>query len=79
MGTVVHKVMEVLAGCQHLQQDNKKMLLAADALGDLKFTRKKLKSEDFVTDILDKSYDWYTSNCTHKYTNADYKFCEKLT
>ena len=59
LGTVVHKVMEVLAGCQHLQQDNKKMLLNDDALGDIKFTRKKLNSEEFVEDILKQSYDWY--------------------
>ena len=67
LGTVVHKVMEVLAGCQHLQQDNKKMLLADDALGDIKFTRKKLKSEDFVEDILKQSYDWYTSQLPQLY------------
>ena len=79
LGTVVHKVMEVLAGCQHLQQDGKKMLLADDALGDIKFNRKKLKSEDFVNDILQQSFDWYTSNCTHKYTKSDYKFCKELT
>ena len=79
LGTVVHKVMEVLGGCQHLQQDGKKMLLVDDALGEIKFNRKKLKSDEFVNDILKQSYDWYTSNCTHKYTNADYKFCDKLT
>ena len=79
LGTVVHKVMEVLAGCQHLQQDGKKMLLSDDALGDIKFNRKKLKSEDFVNDILQQSFDWYTSNCTHKYTKSDYKFCKDLT
>ena len=33
--------------CQHLQQDNKKMLLADDALATSSL-RKKLKSEDFV-------------------------------
>ena len=79
LGTGVHKGMEGLAGCQHLQQDGKKMLLADDALGDIKFNRKKLKSEDFVNDILQQSFDWYTSNCTHKYTKSDYKFCKELT
>tara|TARA_B100001778_G_scaffold333803_1_gene343234 strand:- start:513 stop:1388 length:876 start_codon:yes stop_codon:yes gene_type:complete len=71
--------MEVLAGCQHLQQDGKKMLLSDDALGDIKFNRKKLQSDDFVEDILKQSYDWYTSSCVHKYTNGDYKFCKDLT
>ena len=79
LGTIVHKVMEVLAGCQHLQQDGKKMLLSDDALGDIKFNRKKLQSDDFVEDILKQSYDWYTSSCVHKYTNGDYKFCKDLT
>ena len=52
LGTVVHKVMEVLGGCQHLQQDGKKMLSVDDALGEIKFNRKKLKSDEFVNDIL---------------------------
>tara|TARA_Y100000590_G_scaffold454636_1_gene601791 strand:+ start:410 stop:1369 length:960 start_codon:yes stop_codon:yes gene_type:complete len=79
LGTIVHKVMEVLAGCEHLIQRKKKMLLEDDALGDIKFTKKKLASDEFVNDILKKSYDWYTENCTHKYTPKDYKFCEELT
>ena len=79
LGTIVHKAMEVLAGCQHLIQRKKKMLLEDDALGDIKFTKKKLASDEFVNDILKKSYDWYTKNCTHKYTKKDYEFCEELT
>ena len=79
LGTIVHKVMEVLAGCEHLIQRKKKMLLEDDALGDIKFTKKKLASDEFVNDILKKSYDWYTESCTHKYTPKDYKFCEELT
>ena len=79
LGTIVHKVMEVLAGCQQLIQNKKKMLLVDDALGDIKFTRKKLASDKFVNDLVQMSYDWYTSNCTHKYTKGDYKFCEETT
>jgi hypothetical protein len=79
LGTIVHKVMEVLAGCQHLVQKMKKMLLIDDALGEIKFTKKKLASDEFVNDILLRSYDWYTKKCDHKYTKADYKFCNETT
>ena len=79
LGTIVHKVMEVLAGCQQLIQNKKKMLLVDDALGDIKFTKKKLASDKFVNDLVQMSYDWYTENCTHHYTKGDYKFCEETT
>ena len=79
LGTIVHKVMEVLAGCQQLIQNKKKMLLVDDALGEIKFTKKKLASDKFVNDLVQMSYDWYTGNCTHHYTKGDYKFCAETT
>ena len=79
LGTVVHKVMEVLAGCKKLHQDGQKLLLEDDAIGEVEFTKRKLGTKKFVNEILKRSYDHYTSNCTHHYTNADYKFCDKTT
>ena len=81
LGTIVHKVMEVLGGCKKIFQDSteKEMLLNDDALGELSFPKRRLYTKKFVNEIIKLSYEHYTKNCTHNYTNADYKFCEKAT
>ena len=80
LGTVVHKVMECLAACKKELQDNpsKSMTITDDAIGEIKFTEKKLFTKKFVSDLLDRSYEYYTENCTHHYTGADMKFCKGL-
>lgn len=82
LGTVVHKVMEVLASCKHKLQDEpekKSLFIEDDAIGKVNFTPKSLFTKTFVGKILDRSYEHYTENCTHKYTGADKRFCVKLT
>ncbi len=80
LGTVVHKVMECLASCQKEQQDNtaSDMSINDDALGQIDFTRRKLKTKKFVGELLDSSYKHYTENCPHNYTGADFRFCKKM-
>lgn len=78
LGTVVHKVMEVLASCNKKFQENpdkKSMYIKDDAIGKVNFTNRSLFTKTFVSKILDRSYAHYTENCTHKYTGADIKFC----
>ena len=79
LGTIVHKVMECLASCKKELQDNpaKSMSIADDAVGEIKFTERKLFTKKFVADLLDRSYEYYTESCTHHYTGADMKFCKK--
>lgn len=82
LGTVVHKVMEVLASCKKKLQDEpdkKNLYITDDGIGKVNFTPKNLFTKTFVNKILDRSYEYYTENCTHKYTGADKKFCIKLT
>ncbi len=82
LGTIVHKVMEVLASCKKQLQENpdkKSLFIVDDAIGKVNFTPKNLFTKTFVTKILDRSYEHYTSNCTHKYTGSDKKFCRNLT
>ena len=82
LGTVVHKVMEVLPSCKDKLQgneDKKSLYINDDAIGKVNFTPKSLYTKTFVSKILDRSYEHYTENCTHKYTGADIKFCRKLT
>tara|TARA_R110002020_G_scaffold460313_1_gene678774 strand:+ start:1342 stop:2307 length:966 start_codon:yes stop_codon:yes gene_type:complete len=79
LGTIVHKVMECLASCKKELQDNpaKSMSITDDAIGEIKFTEKKLFTKKFVADVLDSSYKHYTESCSHHYTGADIKFCKK--
>tara|TARA_Y100001938_G_scaffold16328_1_gene20113 strand:+ start:12482 stop:13438 length:957 start_codon:yes stop_codon:yes gene_type:complete len=76
MGTIVHKVMECLARCKKAIQDNKRTTVD-DALGKLKATKKLLYTKDFVNELTDQSYNYYTSNCVHNYTKSDYNTCKK--
>jgi len=79
-GTACHKVMECLAACKkELQEkpDDKKLSITDDAIGEVEFTPKKLYTKKFVKDLMDRSYEYYTSMDEHKYYPADFKFCEK--
>jgi len=80
LGTIVHKVMECLASCKKELQDNpaKSMSITDGAIGEIKFTEKKLFTKKFVADVLDSSYKYYTEGCSHHYTGADIKFCKGL-
>lgn len=81
LGTIVHKVMEILATLKKAQQDNpksKSLKITDDAVGEVKCTVKSLYTQKFVDTLLKMSYGHYTSNCMHSYTNADYKFCDEL-
>lgn len=79
LGTMVHKVMEVLASCKKYLQDHpdeKTMIVVDDALGEIEFTKRKLYTKKFVDDLLKSSYEWYQKDCIHKYYPADFKFCK---
>jgi len=81
MGTIVHKVMEVLAACKYDIQnhpDKKDREVEDDKIGVVEFTERKLNTKKFVKSLLDRTYEHYTEKCVHNYTKADYRFCEKL-
>ena len=81
-GTACHKVMECLAACRKDVQDNPasrttSRSIVDDALGEVSFTETKLKTKKFVAQLMKDSYEHYTSQDSHKYYPADFKFCEK--
>ena len=79
-GTACHKVMEWLAACKKELQDNpdsKTLSITDDALGQLEFTPRKLGTKKFVAQLMKDSYEHYTSQDSHKYYPADFRFCEK--
>jgi len=80
LGTACHKVMECLASCKKELQDNpdkKELSIMDDAIGEVSFTPRKLKTKKLVADLLSRSYEHYGSTDSHKYYPADFKFCEK--
>jgi ATP-dependent helicase/DNAse subunit B len=81
-GTIVHKVMECLSACKKKIQempDSGLMSIQDDALGTITFTKSILFSDEFVDELVDKSFEHYTSNCTHSYTDKEERECRKWT
>lgn len=82
LGTITHKVLECLAQCkQRLQYGEKPGMRIEDGeLGTIKFTQKRLFSNKFVVDLIDKAYEYYTVNdSTNVYDRKkDYDFCRQM-
>jgi hypothetical protein len=81
LGTIVHKVMEVLASCKKKLQDEpdkKSLYITDDGIGKVNFTNNSLFTKTFVNKILERSWEYYTSNCDHTYNNSDKKFCRTM-
>lgn len=81
LGTIVHKVMEVLADLKKFKQDNpqRKFLKSDDdALGEVKIHKDKFMDDFFVVDLLDRSFDYYIKNSKNKFTDKDRKNCLDL-
>lgn len=82
LGTIVHKALECLAQCkQRLQYGEQSGMRIEDGeLGTIKFTKAKLNSNKFVSDLLNQSYEYYTTHDKiNKYNfNEDYAFCKDM-
>ena len=82
LGTIVHKVMECLAGLKKELQNSsprtKKLVLQDDAVGKIVIDKSDLLSSSLPNDLLDKSFDHYTKNSTHTYSKSDKEECKKL-
>ena len=81
LGTIVHKVMEVLADLKKFKQDNpqRKFLKSDDdALGEVKIHKDKFMDDFFVVELLDRSFDYYIKNSKNKFTDKDRKNCLDL-
>lgn len=79
LGTVVHKVMEVLARFKKELQDNpksKKIDIVDDALGSLSTTKSILFKDNIVKQLLDASFDYYSKRSPHNsFTKKDKEEC----
>lgn len=81
VGTIVHKVMEVLAKSKQCIQDNpkkSKIIIDDDALGSLEVKKSELYTKSFVDSLLQQSFLSYSSASKHNFTKADNNDCLKL-
>lgn len=82
LGTMVHKVMEVLSGLKKYQQDKprvKYLKVTDDAVGEVKFSKDALYTDECVETIADLSYKSYGKNSKHKWRPADRKEMSTVT
>ena len=82
LGTIVHKVMECLAGLKKEYQDSstksKKISIDDDAIGNVSILKSALLSSKLPDDLLDLSFDYYTKNSNNSFSASDKKECKKL-
>lgn len=82
LGTIVHKVMECLAGLKKELQNSsprsKKLVLKDDAVGTISINKTELFSKTLPDELLDKSFEYYTTHSQNSFTNSDKSECRKL-
>lgn len=81
LGTIVHKVMEVLAKLKKYSQDNpskNKLTVSDEAVGDVCIKKSELNTQAFVKALTQKSFEFYTTASKHNFTKADSSDCSKL-
>jgi hypothetical protein len=74
MGTMVHKVMEVLAGLKKYEQDKPKVKFLKvddDAIGKFKCRKEELHTDGLVNQLIDLSIDSYEKNSPHNFNSKD--------
>lgn len=81
IGTMVHKVMEVLAGLKKYQQDNPKvkyLKVEDDAIGSYKVHVDKLLTQDCVDELTELSIKSYKAQSKHDWSKSDFAEVKRL-
>jgi hypothetical protein len=76
LGTMAHKVMEILAGLKKYQQDNlteEYLEVNDDAVGLVKINKNELLTSNLIDTLVDLSVDAYSAKSKHKFTKGDKK------
>lgn len=77
-GTIVHKVMEILAGIKLAYQNKEESFTDSDVGYDISLKDVNMWDID-VDDITSKCYTYYTTGFSHhKWEESDWKTCKKL-
>ena len=70
MGTMAHKVMEILAGLKKFEQDNsrkKYLVIEDDKCRKIRIHKDELYTDAFVDELIAKSIDAYGKTSSHKF------------
>ena len=81
LGTIVHKVMEVIAGLKKCEQDNpkRKTIECTDEVtGKVRIKKEELYTDDFLRKLEDLSYNKYVEASNHHWTKGDRKEVTRL-
>lgn len=82
MGTIVHKVMEILAKTKEKIQQNlriKKIQFQDDALGSIIIDKNEFLTDKIIDKLLNLSFDYYSNRSSHnKFTKKDREDCLKM-
>lgn len=81
LGTITHKVLEILAQCKKKTQDKMtpRMSIVDEELGKIAFTNGTLFSPEFVEQMLLLSFKHYTeSDSINSYDDKDLIFCRNM-
>lgn len=81
LGTIVHKVMEVLSALKKNHQDkpkNKYIVAEDEVVGKVRILRDNLFTSDFVTALEDLSYEKYTAKSEFQWRPGDRKEVARL-
>lgn len=81
MGTIVHKVMEILGACKKALQENKTQI-EDDNFGTLKFNSADIidKDDNFVDFLIEKCYNHYSELYDHHtWTDSEFASCKEWT
>lgn len=85
IGTVCHKVFECLAALKKDLQEREKskskrknLVIKDDAIGEFKLNVDEFFSDGYISTLLDKSFDYYSSISTHDWDNKDKSHCMDL-
>jgi len=76
MGTLVHKVMEGLACAKKANQDGESTF-TDEVFGEITFSEEELFSDEWMEYLYTLSYDYYSKNSEHKWTDGDRRTCLK--
>ena len=76
LGTMAHKVMEILAGLKKFQQDNPKrkyLVIEDDKCGKIRITKDELYTDEFVERMCELAVTDYAKGSIHNFTKGDRK------
>lgn len=76
-GTIVHKVLEILAEMKYADQNNNR-IIQDDIYGEIDLDKSSMFDDAFILDIINVVYKYYTThNNHHEWSETDKKDCTK--